>query len=442
MNSRANSRERTAVSPHCKELHVTPAWLSQIPPPGGPQDSQSAVSCFSTDKSKTQLCNAVSGWMIGTETWTSFLQVHASSNKQSFPSPNSSDQYFIACSFMMKAMDDQVVQEEPGYQDDEESFFQDIDLLQKHGINVADIKKLKSVGICTIKGIQMTTRRALCNVKGLSEAKVDKIKEAANKLIEPGFLTAFEYSEKRKMVFHITTGSQEFDKLLGGGIESMAITEAFGEFRTGKTQLSHTLCVTAQLPGPNGYTGGKIIFIDTENTFRPDRLRDIADRFNVDHDAVLDNVLYARAYTSEHQMELLDYVAAKFHEEAGIFKLLIIDSIMALFRVDFSGRGELAERQQKLAQMLSRLQKISEEYNVAVFVTNQMTADPGATMTFQADPKKPIGGHILAHASTTRISLRKGRGELRIAKIYDSPEMPENEATFAITAGGIGDAKE
>ncbi|POI22363.1 hypothetical protein CIB84_013890 [Bambusicola thoracicus] len=115
---------------------------------------------------------------------------------------------------------------------------------------------------------------------------------------------------------------------------------------------------------------------------RPDRLRDIADRFNVDHDAVLDNVLYARAYTSEHQMELLDYVAAKFHEEAGIFKLLIIDSIMALFRVDFSGRGELAERQQKLAQMLSRLQKISEEYNVAVFVTNQMTADPGATMTY------------------------------------------------------------
>ncbi|XP_069907600.1 meiotic recombination protein DMC1/LIM15 homolog isoform X3 [Oryctolagus cuniculus] len=275
--------------------------------------------------------------------------------------------------------EDQIVLEEPGLQDDEESLFQDIDLLQKHGINVADIKKLKSVGICTIKGIQMTTRRALSNVKGLSEAKVDKIKEAANKLIEPGFLTAFEYSEKRKMVFHITTGSQEFDKLLGGGIESMAITEAFGEFRTGKTQLSHTLCVTAQLPGASGYPGGKIIFIDTENTFRPDRLRDIADRFNVDHDAVLDNVLYARAYT---------------------------------------------------------------KYNVAVFVTNQMTADPGATMTFQADPKKPIGGHILAHASTTRISLRKGRGELRIAKIYDSPEMPENEATFAITAGGIGDAKE
>uniref|UniRef100_A0A8C7ZJ53 Meiotic recombination protein n=1 Tax=Oryzias sinensis TaxID=183150 RepID=A0A8C7ZJ53_9TELE len=295
---------------------------------------------------------------------------------------------------------------------EQESFFQDIDLLQKHGINMADIKKLKLVGICTVKGIQMTTRKALCNIKGLSEAKVEKIKEAAGKVLNVGFQTAFEYSSKRKQVFHISTGSQEFDKLLGGGVESMAITEAFGEFRTGKTQLSHTLCVTAQLPGENGYSGGKVIFIDTENTFRPDRLRDIADRFNVDHGAVLDNVLYARAYTSEHQMELLDFVAA----DSAL--LQIIDSIMALFRVDFSGRGELAERQQKLAQMLKQL-FVFLEYNVAVFVTNQMTADPGAGMTFQADPKKPIGGHILAHASTTRISLRKGRGEMRIAKIFD-----------------------
>uniref|UniRef100_A0A8C2KRK5 DNA meiotic recombinase 1 n=1 Tax=Cyprinus carpio TaxID=7962 RepID=A0A8C2KRK5_CYPCA len=278
----------------------------------------------------------------------------------------------------MKTLEDQALEDESGYQEDEESFFQDIELLQKHGINMADIKKLKSVGICTVKGIQMTTRRALCNVKGLSEAKVDKIKEAAGKLMICGFQTASEYSVKRKQVFHITTGSLEFDKLLGGGVESMAITEAFG----------------------------------------------------------------GRVLLCEHQMELLDFVAAKFHEEGGVFKLLIIDSIMALFRVDFSGRGELAERQQKLAQMLSRLQKISEEYNVAVFVTNQMTADPGAGMTFQADPKKPIGGHILAHASTTRISLRKGRAELRIAKIFDSPDMPENEATFAITAGGITDAKD
>ncbi|RMX49626.1 hypothetical protein pdam_00003034 [Pocillopora damicornis] len=279
---------------------------------------------------------------------------------------------------------DQVVEEELSDQE-EDSFYQDIDLLQNHGINVADIKKLKSAGICTIKGVQMTTRRKMCQIKGISEAKMEKIKNA-------GFVTALEYSDMRKMVFRISSGSTELDKLLGGGIESMSITEVFGEM------------------------------------ILPDRLREIADRFNLDQNAMLDNVLYCRAYTSEHQYELMDSVAAKFHEEPGVFKLMIIDSIMALFRVDFCGRGELADRQQKLAQMLSRLQKLSE--------------DDSRSRSFQADPKKPIGGHILAHASTTRISLRKGRGETRIAKIYDSPDLPENEATFAVTSGGIADAKE
>ena len=304
--------------------------------------------------------------------------------------------------------------------EDEENFFQDIELLQSHGINVADIKKLKTAGICTVRGIQMVTKKKLCAIKGLSEAKVDKMKEAVLKICgtNAGFCTALQHSLNRRNVFRVGTGSMELNKLLGGGLESMAITEVFGEFRTGKTQLSHTLCVTTQMPGENGYSGGKVIYLgrncfisgfclrmlllDTENTFRPDRLRPIANRFNLDADAVLDNVLYSRAYTSEQQMELLDFVCAKFHEEPGIFKLLIVDSVMALFRVDFSGRGELAERQQNLAQMMAKLQKISEEYNVAVLVTNQMTSDPGATMSFQADPKKPIGGNIIAHASTTR----------------------------------------
>ena len=284
---------------------------------------------------------------------------------------------------------------------------------------MADIKKLKTAGICTVRGIQMVTKKKLCAIKGLSEAKVDKMKEAVLKICgtNAGFRTALQHSLNRRNVFRVGTGSMELNKLLGGGLESMAITEVFGEFRTGKTQLSHTLCVTTQMPG-DGFSGGKVIylgrvhvltqltfillFLDTENTFRPDRLRPIADRFNLDAEAVLDNVLYSRAYTSEQQMELLDFVCAKFHEEPGIFKLLIVDSVMALFRVDFSGRGELAERQQNLAQMMSKLQKISEEYNVAVLVTNQMTSDPGATMSFQADPKKPIGGNIIAHASTTR----------------------------------------
>ena len=166
---------------------------------------------------------------------------------------------------------------------------------------MADLKKLKAVGIHTVRGLKMVTKKKLCAIKGLSEAKVEKIKEALLKSRggeNCRFVTALQVSSNRKNVYKLATGSQELDKLLGGGIESMAITEAFGEFRTGKTQLSHTLTVTAQMPGANGYVGGKVLYIDTENTFRPDRLRPIAQRFNLDEDAVLENVMYARAFTS------------------------------------------------------------------------------------------------------------------------------------------------
>lgn len=283
----------------------------------------------------------------------------------------------------------------------------------------------------------MTSKRSLYRVKGMSEAKVDKIKEAACKVLDAGFITALEYSVKRQSVFKLSTGSTDLDRLLGGGIQSMSITEAFGEFRTGKTQLCLTLCISCQL---TDQSTGKAAYIDTEGTFRPERLREIAKRFDVDPDEALENVAYARAFNSEHQMDLITLISAKFAEEPGKYKLLVVDSIISLFRSDFSGRGDLGERQQKLNQMLARLTRISEEYNVAVFITNQMMSDPSATMTFVADPKKPVGGHVLAHASTTRIALRKGRNETRIAKIYDAPDLPEAEATYAIGEGGIIDA--
>lgn len=217
----------------------------------------------------------------------------------------------------------------------------------------------------------------------------------------------------------------------------MSITEVFGEFRTGKTQLAHTLCVTSQLPLEQGGGNGKVAFIDTEGTFRPERIEAIALRFNVDPASILDNIIFARAYTHEQQLSLLTQVCAKMAEDQ--FRLLIIDSVTALFRVDFSGRGELADRQQRLAKVMSALIKIAEEFGVAVYVTNQVVADPGANMTFVADPKKPIGGNIMAHASTTRLYLRKGKGEQRVCKIYDSPCLPESECTFTIGAEGIAD---
>jgi meiotic recombination protein DMC1 len=214
-----------------------------------------------------------------------------------------------------------------------------IDKLQEHSINAADITKLKSAGICTVKGLLMVTRKELLNIKGITDVKVDKMVEAAQKIECLGFYKATNIMNKRENIRRITTGSKNLDNLLQGGIESMSITEVFGEFRTGKTQLSHTLCVAAQMPKENGGGNGKVAFIDTENTFRPERIKSIAERFNMDPAETLDNIIVARAYTVDHLNQLLMFAAAKMYEEE--YALLIVDSIMAPFRVDFSGRGEL-----------------------------------------------------------------------------------------------------
>ncbi|KAJ3052181.1 Meiotic recombination protein dmc1 [Quaeritorhiza haematococci] len=215
-----------------------------------------------------------------------------------------------------------------------------IDKLQDVGIGAADISKLKASGLTTIKSIQMAHTRNLNKIKGLSEAKIEKIKEAANKLLPNQFCSALELEQRyAKTIYKISSGSKEFDKLLGGGVRSRSITEAFGEFRTGKTQLSHTLAVMAQMPVQMGGGGGKAAFIDTEGTFRPDRIKAIASRFGLDPEAALENITYARAHNSEHQMELINMIACHMAEENN-YKLLVVDSIMALFRVDFCGRGE------------------------------------------------------------------------------------------------------
>ncbi|BDA48492.1 Meiotic recombination protein DMC1 homolog A [Coccomyxa sp. Obi] len=282
----------------------------------------------------------------------------------------------------------------------------------------------------------------LADIKGLSDAKVEKLLEAARKLCpNHGWLSAKTVEQQRsKEIVKISLGAQAINELLGGGLESKCITEIYGEFRTGKTQICHTLCVTTQLPPEQGGGAGKVAYIDTEGTFRAEKIRAIAARFDLDADAVLDNIIHARAYTHEAQIELLVPLAAKMSEEP--FRLIIMDSITANLRVDFTGRGELAERQQKLGYIMSRLRKLSEEFNVAVLITNQVVSDPSGGAMFVADPKKPVGGHVLAHASTIRISLRKGKAEQRLMKVVDAPNLPEAEASFQLSTEGVIDYKD
>ncbi|EFN88264.1 DNA repair protein RAD51 homolog 1 [Harpegnathos saltator] len=313
--------------------------------------------------------------------------------------------------------------------------------LERNGITAGDIKKLQEAGFYTVESVAYAPKKHLVTIKGISEAKADKLLQEASKLVNMGFRSATEIHQIRANIVYITTGSKELDNLLGGGIETGSITELFGEFRSGKSQLCHTLAVNCQLPISMGGAEGRCLYIDTENGFRPERLTAVAERYKISGDSVLDNVACARAFNTDHQTQLVVQASAMMTEAR--YALLIIDSATSLYRTDYCGRGELSERQQHLARFLRMLLRIADEHGIAVVITNQVVAQvDGAASMFGGDQKKPIGGHILAHSSTTRLYLRKGRGETRICKIYDSPCLPENEATFAIYSDGVSDVKE
>ena len=243
--------------------------------------------------------------------------------------------------------------------------------LEQHGINRKDTEKLASAGFCTVQSIAYATLKSLCQVKGVSDAKAQKLREIAYKIVPSTFTTAAAELEQRQNMVQLSTGSKELDKLLEGGIETGSLTELYGEFRTGKTQLCHTLCVTAQLPLDQGGGEGKAMYIDTEGTFRPQRLVAIAERYGVAAEMVLENVVYARAHNSEQQKELLKQACSLMSEDR--FSLLVVDSATALYRTDYMGRGELSERQMQLAQFLRALTRMSAEFGIAVVLTNQVS---------------------------------------------------------------------
>ncbi|KAI8384237.1 DNA repair protein RAD51 [Radiomyces spectabilis] len=316
-----------------------------------------------------------------------------------------------------------------------------IEILENCGVSAADIKKLKDAGYYTIESVAYSPKKNLIRVKGLSDIKVEKIMKEAIVLIDIGFSTGLDIHVRRSEMIHITTGSKELDKLLGGGIETGSITEIFGEFRTGKTQLCHTLAVTCQLPVGLGGGEGHCVYIDTEGTFRPSRILATAQRYQRDTEETLNNIACARAYNADHQLALLVHASALMAETRCA--LLIVDSAISLYRTDYSGRGELSARQMHLARFLRQLQRIADEFGVAVVITNQMIAQAdGSASMFNVDPKKPAGGHVMAHTACTRLYLRKGQNENRICKIYDSPSLPESEGMFAILEDGIGDIRE
>ena len=314
------------------------------------------------------------------------------------------------------------------------------------GVGPATAEKLKEAGFGSIEAIAVSSSSELASIAEIGESTAQKIINAARQAADVGgFETGDLVLERRKLVGKLSFGTKAFDDLMGGGVESQAITEFYGEFGSGKTQVGHQMAVNVQLPKEEGGLEGSVIIIDTENTFRPERITQMVMGLSAKHgkeydpEEFLKNIHVAKAYNSNHQILLVDTandLALKLRDNGMPVRLLIVDSLTAHFRAEYVGRGTLADRQQKLNKHMHDLMKFASLYNAAIIVTNQVMSKPDA---FFGDPTKPIGGHIVGHTATFRLYLRKSKGEKRIARLVDSPNLPEGEAIFSVTTEGLKD---
>lgn len=303
------------------------------------------------------------------------------------------------------------------------------------GVGEATAEKLRENGYDDIMTIAVASPKDLSDVAGIAEGNASKIIAAARKYADVGnFETGEEILERRKEVKKLTTGSKNLDNLLGGGFETQSITEFFGEFGSGKTQIMHQAAVNATMPVENGGFDSDVLIIDTENTFRPERIIQMSKYRELDSDEVLRRIHVARAYNSHHQI-LLGEKASEMAKEYKA-KLLIVDSLTSHFRSEYMGRGSLSERQQLLNRHMHDLLRFGTLQNAVIAVTNQVAARPDV---FFGDPTAPIGGNIVGHTATFRIYLRKGKAGKRIARLIDSPYLPEGEAVIQVSEDGIID---
>jgi DNA repair protein RadA len=318
----------------------------------------------------------------------------------------------------------------------------DLEIQDIEGIGPTTAKKLKEAGIVSVMDLAVASSDELAVDLNSSKDSAASFIMAAQKLLrdsnvlEKEFVTADAALEKRKSMLRCSTGSIALDDLLLGGIETQAVTEFYGEFGSGKSQICHTLCATARQPIAVGGLDGGVIYIDTEGTFRPERVEQIARARGFDPSQILKSVAVCKIYNSSH-LELIIKDLGKYINDFKA-KLVVIDSIISLHRAEFAGRGTLADRQQRLNNMLHKLVRLTEIYNIAIVITNQVQSSPD---TFFGDPTKAAGGNVLGHASTYRIYLRKS-GENRVAKMIDSPYHPYSETRFTVNEKGTDDIEE
>ncbi|MFT4883150.1 MAG: DNA repair protein RadA [Natronomonas sp.] len=336
------------------------------------------------------------------------------------------------------------------------------DLEELPGVGPATADKLRDNGYDSYQSIAVASPAELSNTADVGESNANDIIQAAREAADiGGFETGTDVLQRREQIGKLEFLIPEIDEMLGGGVETQSITEVYGEFGAGKSQITHQLAINVQLPQEEGGLHGRCIFVDSEDTFRPERIdemvRGLPDdviESTMEHREIegglddeeameeliqsfLDKIHVAKAFNSNHQILLAEKaqeIAAEHEEDDYPVRLLCVDSLTAHFRAEYVGRGELADRQQKLNKHLHDIDRVGNLYNSAVVVTNQVQSNPDA---FFGDPTKPIGGNILGHKSTFRMYLKKSKQNKRIVKLVDAPNLPDGEAVMRVENDGL-----
>ena len=301
------------------------------------------------------------------------------------------------------------------------------------GVGPTTLKKLISGGYPSVTHVAMASPKELAERCGIGLGTASNIVRAARRMIRGGVRPASEVLKEMERLPRLTTGVKSLDRLLGGGIPLTKIVEVAGKFASGKSNLCHQLAITVQLPKEKGGLEGGAFYLDTEGTFSPRKLQKIATRFGLNPNAALDNIFFARARSVDEQVDVLEEAVDVINTRG--LKLLIIDSVTSLFRVEYIGRGELAPRQQALNVFLHRVKKIVEAYKMVGVLTNQVLSMPDVMF---ADPTAPVGGNIMGHFATYRLMFKKSTKGIK-AKLIDAPDLPPGEAFFQITDSGLTD---
>jgi DNA repair protein RadA len=305
------------------------------------------------------------------------------------------------------------------------------------GVGPATAEKLREMGFHTVESLATATIKELTRA-GVGEKQAAKVVSEARDSLAVSFIRADEILKMRQNIKRLTTGSRQVDELVGGGLETQTITEFYGEYGVGKSILCHQLAVNVQLPEDKGGLNGAALYIDTENTFRPEWIVRMAKSIGLDPIETAKKIIYSESFNSDHQILLLEK-ADKIIQENNV-KLIIVDSLTAHFRSEYLGREMLAERQQKLNSHLHRLVRLCRAFNTCAVVTNQVMSKPDQ---FFAMAVEAVGGHIVSHTSHTRIFLRRtASGPVRICRLVSSPYLPEGERIFKITEEGVKDITE